>query len=154
MGAESHAVAVDGIPAGTWARLFAGVAAAGGIAQSALEVEMAYQLHIVRDQSLTLDEWISAVQATPALRLDDSAQSAINPNTGEVISVGGREGDVAISLQGKWVKVFNWRNGDVSFPVRGDLSRNDPVAMAAFALARHLGAVIRGDEGEHYEEPL
>lgn len=62
---------------------------------------MAYEIHIKRvaddgsptNPPLSLDEWKSIVNKTKGLRLDSSAKSITNPATGEVLTIGGSEGD-------------------------------------------------------------
>jgi hypothetical protein len=82
--------------------------------------------------------------------------SATNPATGEVITVDGYDGDVAMRLADGWVKVFHFFEGRVSFKagvVRVD-DPKDPILQTAFALARLLRAKIVGDEGEEYTSPV
>ena len=113
---------------------------------------LAYELSIERDPPLALEEWRAAVQAQPRLRYEPVDSRATNPKTGEVITISAREGDVAMELDGRWLNVFRWRNGRVVFraPMQNP---KDPVAMAAFAVAAKLGAIVRGEEGETYSPP-
>lgn len=114
---------------------------------------MGYEFHIKRDFAFSLDEWKRAAASIPGLRLDDSPVTAINPMTGARITVGGRDGDVALILEKTWVKVFRFSGGQVSFNARAtDINDpNDVIASAAFALAHLLSAKIVGDDGEEYE---
>jgi hypothetical protein len=118
-------------------------------------IMMGYAFHIKRDNGFTLDEWKQAVESFPALRLDASPVSATNPATDEVVTVDGRDGDVALLLDGDWVRVFRFfedRASSKATPVAaGELQ--DPVLATAFALAGMLGANIFGDEGEEYKLP-
>jgi hypothetical protein len=55
-------------------------------------------------------------------------------------------------IAGEWVKVFRFFEGAISFKA-GPVTLNDqddPVAQAAFALARVLAAKVVGDDGEEY----
>lgn len=121
---------------------------------------MGYDLHITRASDwiesesapISLDEWKRAVASVPGIRLDDSPVTITNPKTGELISVAGRDGDVAAFLDEAWVKVFHYREARITFkagPVNFD-DAEDKVAAAAISLARILSANIVGDEGEHY----
>ena len=118
---------------------------------------MAYDLHIERvDESpIALSEWQAAVEATEGVRLCSAAAHTItNPKTGEVISMGAREGDAEVFFpdSGKWHSVFRWRGESAIFAARFDPTETShPAWKAAVALAAPLRAVIRGDEGEIYD---
>ena len=117
---------------------------------------MAYDLHIERTEDLpiALSEWHAAVAATEGVRLfAATAHTITNPRTGEVISIGAREGDTEVLFpEGKWHSVFRWRGHSAVFAARFEpTDTSHPVWKAAVYLATHLGAVIRGDEGEVYD---
>jgi hypothetical protein len=114
---------------------------------------MAYELSIERDQPLTIDEWRTAVEIHPLLRFGPIDSVASNPRTGEVIVVRSAEGDASIELDGRWTSMFRWRKGRVTFTARAIESASDPVSKVAFELAKNLGAVVRGEEGETYLPP-
>ena len=106
---------------------------------------MAYELHIEREDGFTLDEWKDAVASIPEIHLDASPMTLMNPKTGEVVSISGRDGDVAVMVDGIWRKVFHFFEGAATFksgPVAID-DPNDPVARAAFSLAQFLSAKVR-----------
>jgi hypothetical protein len=111
---------------------------------------MAYELSLAREPVLAIDEWRCAVEASPLLRYGSIDTSSANPNTGESIVVRGAEGDAAIELDGRWVNVFRWRKGRVTFNARGIENPTDLVSKVAFSLAHTLGATVRGEEGETY----
>jgi hypothetical protein len=115
---------------------------------------MAYELSIERDQPLTIDEWRAAVEAHPLLRFGSSDSAASNPKTSEVIVVRGAECDASIELDGRWISLFRWRKGRVTFSARAIESTGDPISKVAFELAKKLGAVVRGEEGETYQSPV
>ena len=118
---------------------------------------MAYDLHIERtgERPIALSEWRTAVEATEGVRLSAaSAHTITNPKTGEVISIGAREGDaeVLFSDTGQWRLVFRWRGKSAAFTARFNPTQTThPAWRAAVTLATRLGAVIRGDEGEVYD---
>ena len=117
---------------------------------------MAYDLHIERDKDLpiALSEWRAAIESTEGVRMfADTAHTITNPKTGEVISIGARDGDAEVLFpDGEWCSVFRWRGESAVFAARFDPTEiAHPVWRAAVALATHLGAVIRGDEGEVYD---
>jgi hypothetical protein len=117
---------------------------------------MAYDLHIERagKQPIALSEWRAAVESTDGLRMFTAAAHTItNPKTGEVISIGARDGDAEVLFStGEWHSVFRWRGTAAVFAARFDPTETShPVWRAAVALATRLGAVIRGDGGELYD---
>lgn len=117
---------------------------------------MAYDLHIERkDQKpIALSEWRAAVENTKGVRLfSGAAHTVTNPKTGEVISVGARDGDTEVFFpnDSEWHSVFRWRENSAVFAARfGTTGTSHPVWQAAVALASRLDAVIRGDKGEIY----
>jgi hypothetical protein len=71
-----------------------------------------------------------------------------------IIRIRATEGDAEVWFprDGQWHRVFRWWEGSAAFSARyepGDASH--PVWVAAVKLASHLGAVIRGDDGEMYD---
>jgi hypothetical protein len=117
---------------------------------------MAYDLHIERaeDLPISLSEWRTVVESTDGVRLfAATAHTVTNPKTGEVISIGAREGDTDVLFPDEeWHPVFRWRGESAVFAAQFDPTETShPVWRAAVSLATHLGAVIRGDEGEIYD---
>lgn len=118
---------------------------------------MAYDLHIERagENPIALSEWQTAVETTPGVRLfTAAAQTIASPKTGEVISLGTRDGDVEVFFPdvGEWRPVFRWRGKSAVFAARFDPTQTShPAWQAAVTLASRLGAVIRGDGGETYD---
>lgn len=116
---------------------------------------MAYELHIERagDSPIALNEWLEAVATTEGVRLvAEAAHTITNSTTGEVISFPAREGDSEVVFpDGEWVGVFRWSGRSAGFNARATPTETShPVWKAAAALARRLGAMIRGDGGEVY----
>jgi hypothetical protein len=113
---------------------------------------MAYEIHIERPEPLTLAEWKAAVKQQKGLRLDSAGASATNPKTGETISIGGTDGDVAMRIDGKWIVVFHWRKDSVAFRAPSDFASPDSeIRQIALRLAKSLNAKLVGDEGEEYD---
>jgi hypothetical protein len=118
---------------------------------------MAYDLHIERadDSPIALSEWRAAVEATEGVRLfAAAAHTSTNPKTGEVISIGAREGDTEVLFPdtGEWSSVFRGRGKSAAFTARFDPTETShPAWRAAVALATHLRGVIRGDDREVYD---
>jgi hypothetical protein len=115
---------------------------------------MAYELHIERkSHELTIAEWKTAVIQLDGVRLANNDSSAVNPSTGEVISIANHAGAVEILLESEqWVTCFHFVRGQASFRATVNIeSASDPVHIAATKLAAALGAEIVGDEGETYD---
>jgi hypothetical protein len=51
----------------------------------------------------------------------------------------------------QWLKVFQWRKGQISFHAPQSTLSNNPVMAIALDLAASLSASIVGDEGEPYD---
>jgi hypothetical protein len=115
---------------------------------------MGYSLHIERKDPIELSEWRDAVEATSAVRLDESSTSATNTGTGEIISMPAQAGSASVNVGGTWSPVFRWRKGKVSFNAPSNTTKADPVMAAALDLARALAASVCGDEGEAYDGSL
>ena len=114
---------------------------------------MGYEISITRNPPLELSEWKSAVQATSYGRLDSGGTSITNPDTAEVITMKGRDGDAMIPVKGQGEWLFRWRSdGEVVFAASDDFENpHDPVRAVARSLAGRLGAMLVGEGGEHYE---
>jgi hypothetical protein len=116
---------------------------------------MAYDLHIERVSPIALSEWRAAVETTEGVRvLAATANTITNPRTGQVISMGARDGDTEVLFPdtSEWRSVFRWCGKSAAFAARFDpTDTSHPIWQAAVALASQLGAVIRGDEGEIYD---
>jgi len=114
---------------------------------------MGYGIHIERESPFTLVEWKSAVEETDGVRIDASGASAINPETQELISVGGTVGDAKVLIGGKWLPCFSWQeSGSVVFRAPDDFDNpKSTIRKVARRLAAILGAHLVGDEGEEYD---
>jgi hypothetical protein len=133
---------------------------------------MGYEIHIEREKShngsnshevITLLEWQSAVQSIKNLRIAPKNDwVGHNPKTGSQITIPGSGADAEVyfppkplkgHFKGSWRKVFRWNpRGRISFKSAWDSEDiNDPITKAAAEIARCLGAVVVGDEGEEYD---
>ena len=136
--------------------------------QLAIEVFMAYSIHIARVNELgesfdendnrinpiSLAEWEHVVAATSGVRLTSADLVTTNPRTGEVIRIPGRPGDAGVYSvdNSAWIRVYSWFDGAISFrPSVGFEEVNDPLRNITRMLASSLQARIIGDEGEFYE---
>lgn len=121
---------------------------------------MAYEIHIDRiaedgsrvDPRISLDEWKSIIKETDDVRLDSSVKSITNPTTGDVITIGGTDGDAEMLIDGQWRPVFRWSAGHVSITAHLSFhAPNDPVRRMTTELAARLKASVVGDGGEIYD---
>jgi hypothetical protein len=114
---------------------------------------MGYAIHIKREKPITLEEWKLVASSTQDVRLDSGGASITNPQTGEVISIEGIEGDAQINVEGTWYPCFRWRpTGSVLFKAPAEF--HDPesrIRRLACELAVKLDARVLGDEGEEYQ---
>ena len=120
---------------------------------------MAYTMTIDRkDEVITLEEWLAAVEATDGIRQCQGRQhTASNPLTGAIMSMPVEPGDVEIYIPEaeQWRFCARFYGGSPSFSAHviaaaldGDLS--DPAWVALRAVASRLHASIVGEEGEEY----
>jgi hypothetical protein len=114
---------------------------------------MAYSLHIViDDDEIDITDWADAVADIDGVKIDASDSTAVNPGTGEEISIASSEGDVSVLMGSEWVKCIYFCDGRATFNAVVDIeSSNNPVHIAASRISGALGAKIIGDEGEVYE---
>ena len=92
---------------------------------------MSYELHIEReDDYLEYDVWRELVSASTELRADPDS-----------------EDDAQLEIDGEWITVFWWSNGEISFKL-GDFSER--VLELALKIANALHGEVRGDDGEAY----
>jgi hypothetical protein len=114
---------------------------------------MAYDLHLEREPAITLSEWESAVSRVGDVRLGSGGSTIVNPKSGDVIAVGGVEGDAEVNAGGGWHSFFRWQpSGSISFPYTEDLNAADSSVRRIVAdLASILDAQVVGDEGESYD---
>lgn len=123
---------------------------------------MAYGLHIKRkEKPITLEEWISSVEMISGARIEESQLSAINPKSGQTITVSGSPGNVAVLYKSggflgigateTWETTIWFSNGRGSFVATDQVEMpSDPTRLVVVRLAQILSAEIVGDEGEVY----
>ncbi|MET0355802.1 MAG: hypothetical protein ABW044_03435 [Cellvibrio sp.] len=123
---------------------------------------MSYSLHIVREQSISLEEWISSVEKIKGARINCENVVAINPKTHKQIEISGSPGNVSVlykrgGLLGfgarvAWETTIWFFNGRGSFVATEQIENpKDPTRIVAVKLASMLSAEIVGDEGEVYK---
>ncbi|MFW1261790.1 hypothetical protein ACEV74_22600 [Vibrio parahaemolyticus] len=123
---------------------------------------MAYTLHIEREKTIDLEEWVNVIDSIDGLRIDANNREILNPNTGEIITIQGESGDVSIrnvtkgflgfGKQVSWDKAILFNSGRAQFKfVDGIEQSHHPVHIAVAKIAKELGALIVGDEGEVYD---
>jgi hypothetical protein len=119
-----------------------------------------YSIRITREPWLTFDEWKRAIRGRSDVRLQDAPASARNPTTGVVISIGHRDGDAEVLIDGNWTPCFWWRDGDPADDSPSSALFNAPsdfdapgsrVRSIARELAKSLNARLVGEDGEEHE---
>jgi hypothetical protein len=111
---------------------------------------MSFELRIERSGGIQMEEWKTALSLIPGVRLDSNDTHATNPTTGELVTVPGHDGDAAVLVDRKWIKVFRYDNYAIRFrlgPALLDKAKILPVLQAAFAAARLLDATILDEDG-------
>ena len=122
---------------------------------------MGYSIHIQREESISLEEWEKAISKISGIKLDTEPMVAVNPKTGESISIPAEKGDVAVLFEHKgflgfgkkqlWEKCIYFTNGRATFNATNDIENtNNPIHRAVASIAKSLSASIVGDEGEIY----
>ena len=117
---------------------------------------MAYEILIVREGGIPIDEWKKVVALRSGLQCDDMPAIAMNPETGERIVVDANDGDVAMEIGGAWAKVFHFFAGCIRFKA-GSVNLNDPgdpVGQTTFALAETLRARVVDEDGNEYRRAM
>ncbi len=122
---------------------------------------MAYALHIERLNPkgeavpIPIEEWKEALSTVRGVRpCSEEAVTISNPATNAVLRIPHRDGDAEVYFpqERAWHAVFSWFRGSASFKAAAALDNlPGPVWTAAVALATHLAATVRGDDGELYD---
>lgn len=111
---------------------------------------------------LSFEEWVAAVKSCSGARLATAGSEMLNPKSGEVISMPCKPGDVEVLFRQKGFFGFgskaHWRAAIRFSRGRGVFNATDaveapgnPVRVVAACLARALGAIIVGEEGEIHD---
>ncbi|KNC68424.1 hypothetical protein [Pseudoalteromonas ardens] len=122
---------------------------------------MAYELMIWKDEGITLEDWLEAVDKCELTKPDTAGIELRNPSNGEKVSIQGAHGDVAVKFTEKgflgllnktsWHTSFFFRHSYGAFVYTDSLELpENPVRIAAVKLAKLLDAKIIGEEDEEY----
>ena len=78
---------------------------------------MGYEIHIERpDTEITLEEWRSAVEQSPDVRLADGDTKGQASQTGSAIVVRNKGGDAEVLVDGTWMRALYWSGWAGGFP--------------------------------------
>jgi uncharacterized membrane-anchored protein len=102
-----------------------------------------YNLHIEREQEITVDEWVAICEQDKTLTIQNTA-IAINPNTGEKIEISTPNSCVWKTPILKKEHYFSYFNGSIT------LGTDKAQIKKAKEIAKKLSAKVVGDEGEEY----
>ena len=120
---------------------------------------MAYALHIERpddQEPISLEDWQAAISRVSSVRPAAGDAHLMNPKTREDIRIPNNGGDAEVFLpgSGEWIRYFRWsQSGTVSFnaePLSDPNGRS--IVPVIFELAKELGALVVGDDGEEYDQ--
>jgi len=106
-------------------------------------VMASYNLHIERENRISVDEWKAVCDSDSSLNMQHTAK-VTNPQTGEVIAIQTPHSCVWISPLLRKKFYFTFSNGSIT------LGSDKAQIRKAKKLAKLLGAKVVGDEGEEY----
>jgi hypothetical protein len=124
---------------------------------------MAYEIHLERIDNnntsnknpITLSEWKTAIEKLENVRLASNDNVMTNPISGDVIRIpnSGSNAEVFSLTELKWILVYCWNRGRISFKGLPSFfeNPNDEIRQTTRLLASILDAKIVGDEGEFYD---
>ncbi|MCB2153284.1 hypothetical protein KQI84_00230 [bacterium] len=112
---------------------------------------MGYELHIEREEPITLDEWKAAIARISGIDLNEEDTVVVNPATGQEIRFPAQSGDAIFESSNSSVGLRWSSRGAASFepPENWDES-GCTFRVRVLDLAKQLGAQVVGDEGEEY----
>ena len=99
--------------------------------------------------AIALSEWTRLVDEDDDLRLRVQRYEALNPGTGENLSIRAGEADAEIQIAGQWLPFLRFRDGGLT--TRYILEFDDPqnaMRVKITTVARRLGALIMTDAGD------
>jgi hypothetical protein len=104
-----------------------------------------------RDAAIALSEWMAIVDEDDSLRLRVEPFVAVNPRTGEKISINPGDAATEIQIDGQWLPFLRFRDGALTTKYVQEF--DDPQntrRIKITAIARRLGALIRADAGDEF----
>jgi hypothetical protein len=103
------------------------------------------------DTAIALPEWLAIVDEDDTLRLRVEPYVAVNPRTGEKISINPGDADVEIRINGQWLPFLRFRHGALTTKyLQGFDDPQNVVRVKIAAIAQRLGALIRTDAGDEF----
>ena len=99
--------------------------------------------------AIALSEWTRLVDEDDDLRLRVQRYEALNPGTGQNLSIRAGEADAEIQIAGQWLPFLRFRDGGLT--TRYILEFDDPqnaMRVKITTVARRLGALIMTDAGD------
>jgi hypothetical protein len=103
------------------------------------------------DAAIALSEWMAIVDEDDSLRLRVEPYVAVNPRTGEKISINPGDAATEIQIDGQWLPFLRFRDGALTTKYVQEF--DDPQntrRIKITAIARRLGALIRADAGDEF----
>ena len=102
---------------------------------------------------IDFDKWCTTIKSIKGLRLATGDIVGRNPQTGEVLRMANRVGDVEMydPSTGEWNRKFFWQDGRAIFSPPDDFDRPENTTRGmALKIAQTLGAEVRGEGNELY----
>jgi hypothetical protein len=101
-------------------------------------------------KAIALSEWMRLVEEDDDLRLRVEPYVAINPRTGDKISMKAGEADAEYRLNGQWIPFLRFRRGgDLTTKyVQGFDDPKNPTRLKIASVARRLGALVKTDASD------
>ncbi len=104
-------------------------------------------------QSIAFDQWTAFVNQAPDVQLRTEDHVAVNPATGEKITIPAGEGESELLIGGECVPFLRFRSGNLVMEYTPDLDDPDnPVRDKISSVAKQLGALITHDAGDEILE--
>jgi hypothetical protein len=103
------------------------------------------------DAAIALSEWMAIVDQDDTLRLRVEPYVAVNPRTGEKISINPGDAATEIQINGEWLPFLRFRNGALTTKYVQEF--DDPQNAGRIkitTIARRLGALICTDAGDEF----
>jgi len=100
-------------------------------------------------REISRDEWVSYVETATDLRFRSDSHVAMNPKTGETISVESGASETELVLASGARPFLRYRSGDLVMGLGFDPhDTRDPIRQRVGQVARDLGALITHDAGD------
>jgi hypothetical protein len=99
--------------------------------------------------NIAISDWKGLVDDDPGLRLKAEPYVAVNPKTGEKITLAMGKADAEIHIDGEWLPFLRFLNGRLVTEYHDDFEDpSNAIRTKIAAVAKRLGGVITTDAGD------